>query len=120
MTKTGEKAAEQAARSASFAAASSEVITAFNVMRGKCCNDEGALSFKTKELIAVAVATARQCEPCMRSHIKVALDQGVTRAELVEALNIAVLLCGGPGCAYSAIALDAYDDMVRDRAEAGR
>ena len=118
MTKTGKGMAEQAKRSASFAAASPDVIEAFNLMRSRCCNDEGVLSFKTKELIAVAVAAARKCEPCLRSHIKVAIEVGATRQELVEALNIAVLLCGGPGWAYSSIALDAYDDMLRDQEEA--
>lgn len=81
MTKTGKGMAEQAKRSASFAAASPDVIEAFNLMRSRCCNDEGVLSFKTKELIAV-------------------------------------LFCGGPGWAYSSIALDAYDDMLRDQEEA--
>ncbi len=89
-----------------------EVIAAFNELRGKACNDQGVLSYKVKELLGVAISVARKCEPCIISHINVAVDVGVTRQELIEALNVAVLLCGGPGWAYSAKALQAYDDFV--------
>lgn len=95
-----------------FAEASPEVITSFGQIRSGSCNDEGVLSFKMKQLIAVAVSAARKCEPCLLSHIDVAVQQGVTREELVEALNIAVLLCGGPGWAYASFALQAFDEMV--------
>lgn len=100
-----------------FADASPEVIGAFSRIRAGSCNDKGVLSYKVKQLIAVAVSAARKCEPCLLSHIDVAIDQGVTREELVEALNIAVLLCGGPGWAYAAFALKAYDEMAADKAK---
>lgn len=96
-----------------FHQASPRVIDAFKVLRGEACNDRGALDFKTKELIAVAVAVARKCEPCILSHLEVALKVGVTREELVEALNISILLCGGPGFAYAASTLKSYDELLQ-------
>ncbi|MDL2252677.1 carboxymuconolactone decarboxylase family protein [Ruminococcaceae bacterium OttesenSCG-928-I18] len=92
--------------------ASPEVIGAFKQLRKAACNEEGALDFKTKECIAIAVSIARKCEPCILSHLEVGIKAGVTREELVEAGNIAVLLCGGPGYAYATFALEAYDDLV--------
>ena len=99
-----------------FFNASPQVIGAFKALRGEACNDKGVLDFKTKELIAVAVSVARKCEPCVLSHLDVAIQVGVTREELVESLNIAILLCGGPGYAYAASALTAYDEMVAAKA----
>lgn len=89
-----------------------EVIAAFTDLRGKACNDQGVLSYKVKELLGVAISVARECEPCIASHIGVAVKAGVTRQELIEALNVAVLLCGGAGWAYAAKALRAYDDFM--------
>ena len=50
-----------------FAKISPDVIGAFGQMRGACCREGGALDFKTIELICVAVAVARKCEPCILS-----------------------------------------------------
>jgi AhpD family alkylhydroperoxidase len=50
---------------------------------------EGALSAKTKQLIAVAVAHVTQCPYCIRGHTKAALGHGVTRQELMEAIWVA-------------------------------
>lgn len=95
-----------------FAEASPDVIGAFRQMRGACCREGGALDFKTIELISVAVAVARKCEPCILSHLEVCVDLGVTREELAAALNTTVLLCGGPGYAYSSFTLQAFDQML--------
>ena len=75
-------------------------------MRAASCKEGGVLDFKTLELISVAVAVARKCEPCMLSHV-----------ELAAALNTTILLCGGPGWAYSAMALDAFDQMSAAKGE---
>ena len=91
---------------------SPEVIGAFKQLRKAACNEGGALDFKTKECIALAVSIARKCEPCILSHLEVGIQAGVTREELIEAGNIAVLLCGGPGYAYATFALESYDDLV--------
>ena len=40
------------------------------------------------------------------------VDLGITREELAAALNATVLLCGGPGYAYSAFALQAFEQML--------
>lgn len=93
-----------------FAKVTPDVIGAFGKMRQACCAG-GALDLKTFELVCVAVSVARKCEPCILSHVEVCVDQGVTREELAGALNATVLLCGGPGFAYSAFALKAFDEM---------
>ena len=96
-----------------FRKASPKLTDAFKTLRAEACNDQGVLDYKTKELIAVAVAVARKCEPCILSHLDVALKSGITREELVEALNISILLCGGPGFAYASSTLKSYDELLQ-------
>ena len=106
-----EKLAREKEKWGRFAELSPDVIGAFGQMRAASCKEGGVLDFKTLELISVAVAVARKCEPCMLSHVELAVEAGCTREELSSALNTTILLCGGPGWAYSAMALDAFDQM---------
>jgi AhpD family alkylhydroperoxidase len=46
----------------------------------------GALTTKTKQLIAVAVAHVTQCPYCIRGHTKAAMGEGATREELMESI----------------------------------
>ena len=67
---------------------------------------EGALSVKTKQLIAVAVAHVTQCPYCIRSHTGAALQQGGTGEEIMEAIWVAAEMRAGGAYAHSALALD--------------
>ncbi len=48
------------------------------------------LDVKTKELIAIAVSAVAKCEGCLEGHIKKALELGLTKHEISDALVIAV------------------------------
>ena len=48
------------------------------------------LDLKTKELIAIGVSLAAKCEGCLQGHIKKALEIGLTKAEISDAIVIAV------------------------------
>ena len=43
---------------------------------------DGALSLKTKELIALAIGVAVRCEPCINLHVKKCLGAGATKEEI--------------------------------------
>ncbi|MBE7557777.1 carboxymuconolactone decarboxylase family protein [bacterium] len=49
-----------------------------------------SLDHKMKELIAVAVAAALGCKNCLEGHIKKAIADGATPAELSDALAVTV------------------------------
>jgi AhpD family alkylhydroperoxidase len=66
---------------------------------------EGALSAKTKQLIAVAVAHVTQCPYCIRGYTKAALRHGATDRELMEAIWVAAEMRAGGAFAHSTIAL---------------
>jgi AhpD family alkylhydroperoxidase len=46
--------------------------------------EDGALSQKTKELMAVAISIVISCEGCIAYHVHDAIAQGATRQELLE------------------------------------
>ena len=72
---------------------------------------DGALSAKTKQLIAVAVAHVTQCPYCIKGHTKAALRHGATRQELMEAIWVAAEMRAGGAYAHSAVALTAMDEV---------
>lgn len=71
---------------------------------------DGALSGKTKQLIAVAVAHVTQCPYCIKGHTKAARRQGATPEELMEAIWVAAEMRAGGAYAHSALALETIDE----------
>jgi len=67
----------------------------------------GALDAKTRELISLAVAVTTRCDGCIAVHAAAAKKAGASRAELAEALSVAISLNAGAALVYSARALDA-------------
>ncbi len=112
MASTIEKLKECKAELGEFAKARPEIVASLSNMLEDAFSEKNVLDAKTMELITIAVAVARKCEPCILVHTESAIKVGVTREELATALNAAVLICGGPGWAYAGKALRIYDDIV--------
>jgi AhpD family alkylhydroperoxidase len=66
---------------------------------------DGALSTKTKHIIAVAVAHVTQCPYCIKGHTRAALNEGASAEELMEAIWVAAEMRSGAAFAHSVIAL---------------
>ncbi|MGI9419991.1 MAG: carboxymuconolactone decarboxylase family protein [Geminicoccaceae bacterium] len=66
---------------------------------------DGALSVKTKELIAVAIAIAVQCPYCIEVHKKNAVKAGATERELSEATFVAAAIGAGAAVTHGTHAL---------------
>ncbi len=67
---------------------------------------DGVLSKKMKQIIAVAVAHVTQCPYCIRGHTELAIKQGATEQELMEAIWVAAEMRAGGAFAHSTLALD--------------
>lgn len=65
----------------------------------------GALSEKTKQLLAVAVAHVTQCPYCISGHTRLAQRKGATSEEIMEAIWVAAEMRAGGAYAHSTIAL---------------
>lgn len=74
--------------------------------------EDGALSGKVKELMALAIGVAIGCDGCIAYHVHDAVKAGANRAELLETIGVALFMGGGPASIYSAHALDAIDQFL--------
>ncbi len=63
-----------------------------------------ALSLKTRELIAVAVAITTQCSYCIEAHTKNAVEAGATDGEIAESAWVATAIRAGGGFAHGRMA----------------
>lgn len=54
----------------------------------------GALDVKTKELLGLVASAVLRCDDCVKYHLKTCHEQGLTKAEIMEALGIATLVGG--------------------------
>lgn len=90
-----------------------QTVKGFGQM-GQAAKADGALSEKTKEFIALGIAIATRCDSCIGFHIRSLVRLNATREELTEALAMATYMGGGPSFAYSAKALEAYDQFTSE------
>ena len=72
-----------------------------------------ALDSKTKELIALGISVAIRCDDCIGFHVKAALQQGATRAEVMETLGMAIYMGAGPSVMYATHAIDAFEQFSK-------
>jgi AhpD family alkylhydroperoxidase len=80
---------------------------------------EGALSAKTKELVALAIAVTRECDGCIASHARGAARRGATFQEVAETVGVCILMNGGPGTVFGPRALAAYEEFAGAQAPKG-
>ena len=74
------------------------------------------LDRKTKELIALAISVASQCDGCIAAHARGAAHHGASTAEVAETLGLCIHLMGGPGTVYAPRAFVAYQEFAQETA----
>jgi AhpD family alkylhydroperoxidase len=80
----------------------------------KVTYSDGALSKKTKELIAVGISVTNNCESCMQWHIEQAAGAGASRNEVLEAIEVGIEMGGGPATVSTRFALEVMDAVFGD------
>ncbi|WP_136646259.1 carboxymuconolactone decarboxylase family protein [Tabrizicola sp. YIM 78059] len=78
----------------------------------KAVKDNGPLSAKEKEYIALGMSVVLRCEPCINFHVEALMKAGATREELGDVLAMAVQMGGGPGLMYAGHALACWDELA--------
>ena len=91
-----------------FAAASPDTFKGYQTL-SRAAEKTGQLDARTRELIALAVSVTTRCDGCITVHAAEALRLGASKAEIAEALGVAVALNAGAAMVYSARALDALE-----------
>jgi AhpD family alkylhydroperoxidase len=94
-----------------------DVTAGFGAL-SKGAKDGGVLEFKVKEFIALGMAIATRCEPCILFHTDALRKAGATREEVADVCAMAVQMGGGPGLMYAAQALDIWDELTAPAAAA--
>jgi AhpD family alkylhydroperoxidase len=79
---------------------------------------EGALSTKIKELIALTLSVAEQCDGCIAAHARGAARAGASQEEAAEAIGVTFLMQGGPATVYGPRAFDAFCEYFDAQHEA--
>jgi len=97
-------------RLSAFAKASPALFEGFNKI-SKTATQDGHFSAAQKELIATAVAVNQGCDDCILYHIEAAKRHGIDEEALVEVLEVAVEMGGGPAVMYAGKALDAFRSL---------
>jgi len=69
----------------------------------------GTLEKKFKEMIAVGISIAVNCESCMQWHIREALSAGATEEQVLEAIEVGMEMGGGPATVSSRFALSVLE-----------
>jgi AhpD family alkylhydroperoxidase len=78
----------------------------------KAAKDNGPLSVKEKEYVALGIAISQRCEPCINFHVEALLKAGGTREELGDVLAMSIQMGGGPALMYAAHALACWDELT--------
>ena len=87
-----------------------DTMQAFSALAQAATRD-GALTRKTKELIALALGVAAHCDGCIGFHAEALVRLGATREEVEETLGMAVYMGGGPSLMYAADAIGAFEQF---------
>jgi AhpD family alkylhydroperoxidase len=78
---------------------------------------DGALPRRTKELIALAIGVAQECDGCIASHARGAVLHGASEEDVAETLGVAIMMMGGPGTVYAPRAFAAYQEFAAQQRE---
>jgi AhpD family alkylhydroperoxidase len=87
-----------------------ETMAGFSAL-AQAVTKDGALDKKTKELIALAIGVSTRCDGCIGFHSEALVRLGATRAEVEEALGMAIYMGGGPSLMYAADAIAAFEQF---------
>lgn len=88
-----------------------EAVKGFNALQ-KGAKEGGTLSVREKEYVALGIAIAQRCEPCILFHVEALKKAGGTREDLGDVCAMAVTMGGGPALMYAAKALAAWDEFA--------
>ena len=110
MEKLEEITARRKAAHARLVSLKSKVYAGFLAME-KAAYADGALPKRQKELIAVGISVARDCESCMQWHIEQAAKAGAPFEEILEAIEVAIEMAGGPATVSARFALEVMDSI---------
>jgi len=77
----------------------------------KAAKSPTVVDVKTLEFVALGIAVADRCEPCIAFHVESLVKLGASRIEIAEVLSMCIQMGGGPSLMYAAKALQCFDEL---------
>jgi AhpD family alkylhydroperoxidase len=99
------------ARLGAFAKSAPALMQGFAAI-SRQATQAGSFSAAQRELMAVAISVSKGCEDCILYHLDAAKRHGATESDLIEALEVAVEMGGGPAIMYSSKALETFRKLA--------
>ena len=97
-----------------------DVAEAYDAL-GQACRKAGPLSERDQRLVKIGIAVGLSSEGAVRSHVRRGLAEGLTPAELLHAITVAIPTAGFPATAgayrWATNVLDAWAREQADGAE---
>ena len=95
---------------AKFAQAMPDVMSATRALVDEAYKD-GALSTKTKRLIAMGIALSNKCTGCILRQTSGAIESGATKDEILEACAVGISIGGTMAAAESLRVVKLLDEL---------
>ncbi len=73
---------------------------------------EGALPTKMKELMGLVASMVLRCNDCILYHVNRSIEEGASREELNEAMNIALIVGGSIVIPHLRYAFEMIDEIL--------
>lgn len=93
-----------------FSKSAGDVMKAFAGV-SKVATKPGEFDAGQRELIAVALSVVQHCDDCIVYHVEAAKKHGATEASLIEVLEVAIEMGGGPAVMYASRAHEAWRNV---------
>ncbi len=106
-------AAELSARIDALGRSAPGASSAFRMLlRSALSGATPILTPRARAHVGLAMAVGSGCECCMTSHVRMAVRGGVTREEMLDLLEYAVLMADRPAMAWAAGVLAQFDRLA--------
>ncbi|CUU10637.1 MAG: carboxymuconolactone decarboxylase family protein [Fimbriimonadales bacterium] len=79
--------------------------------------DEGAIPVKYKEMMGLVGSMVLRCNDCIFYHLDRCVQEGATREELHEAMNIALIIGGSIVIPHLRYAYEVMDELFEEKAK---
>lgn len=73
--------------------------------------EDGALPVKTKELLGLVASLVLRCDDCVTYHLVRCREEGVSRTEFLEALNVGLVVGGSITIPHLRRAVSVLDEL---------
>lgn len=83
------------------------------------CYEAGALPVKTKELLGLVASTVLRCNDCISYHVIRCVEEGVSDAEIQEALSVSLVVGGSIAIPHLRHAFEVLGELREEGVPAG-